>query len=69
MKTKTINSCKPVEVTDVTELIATVSEVDTHLYVSQNSECHIKLCSRSPKLGSFFFSCSAAAQRGPWPLH
>jgi len=45
---------KSVKVTDLTELIAIVNEFDTHLNVSQKSECHIKLCSRSPNLGSFF---------------
>ena len=54
MKTKTSNTLKSAEVTDATKLSATVSEVDMHLYVSQHSECHIKLCSRSPNLASFF---------------
>jgi hypothetical protein len=63
MKTKTINACKSVKVTDVIEVIATVSEDETHLYVSQNSECHIKLCSLSPKLVPP--PCGAAVQRRP----
>jgi hypothetical protein len=50
MKTKTSDELKSVQVTDAT----TLSEVDMHLYVSHNSECHIKLCSRSPNLASFF---------------
>jgi len=54
MKTKPNNARKSGEVADVTALSATVNEVDKHLYVSQNSECHIKLCSRSQNLGSFF---------------
>jgi hypothetical protein len=56
MKTKTSNARKSIELTDVTALSATVNKVDMHtyLYVSQNSKCHIKLCSRSPNLGSFF---------------
>ena len=54
MKTKTSNAGKSFEVTDVTALGATVNEVDMHLCVSQNWECHIKLFSRSPNLGFFF---------------
>ena len=53
MKTKTSNVRQSVEVAGVTALGATVNEVDKHLYVSRNSECHFKLCSCSQNLGPF----------------
>jgi hypothetical protein len=44
MKTKTSNARKSVEFTDVTALSAAVHEVDTHLYVSQNTWSAISNC-------------------------
>jgi hypothetical protein len=55
MKTKTSNARKAVKVTDATPINATVKDVDTNCYVSQNSECHIILCSPFSKFRVYVY--------------